>query len=159
MYSGAYSKIMKYNRNKSIIKKYDEQKIKLLLKFYLYDILAPKKCTHVHKLSQEEFDEIIEYFRKTIMLSKVEGGEMVGFVGAQSIGEPVTQTNLKSFHKSGTGKTVSGGLVRVKELLGVSKNIKTPITEIILEERYKTDKVIANKIASYLKYHNTSRCC
>ena len=46
---------------------------------------------------------------------------MVGFVGAQSIGEPVTQTNLKSFHKSGTGKTVSGGLVRVKELLSVTK--------------------------------------
>ncbi|XWV25257.1 dna-directed rna polymerase subunit 1 [Tupanvirus deep ocean] len=152
MYSGSYSKIMKYNDKKSIIKKADEQRIKLLLKFYLYDVLAPKKCTHVHKLNKKEFDEIIEYFRKTIMLAKVEGGEMVGFVGAQSIGEPVTQANLKSFHKSGTGKTVTGGLVRVKELLSVTKNIKTPITEIILDDEYKNDKVIANKIASYLKY-------
>lgn len=152
MYSGSYSKIMKYNNEKSVIKKNDEQRIKLLFKFYLYDVLVPKKCTHVHKLSKDEFDEIIEYFRKTILLAKVEGGEMVGFVGAQSIGEPVTQTNLKSFHKSGTGKTVSGGLVRVKELLSVSKQIKTPITEIILEDQYKTDKVIASKIASYLKY-------
>lgn len=152
MYSGSYSKIMKYNSEKSVIKKADEQRIKLLFKFYLYDTLVPKKCTHVHKLSTSEFDEIIEYFRKTIMLAKVEGGEMVGFVGAQSIGEPVTQTNLKSFHKSGTGKTVSGGLVRVKELLSVSKNIKTPITKIILEDKYKTDKVIVSKIASHLKY-------
>ena len=152
MYSGSYSKYIKYNDKKSVIKKADEQKIKLLLKFYLYDVLAPKKCTHLHKLSTDEFDEIIEYFRKTILLAKVEGGEMCGFVGAQSIGEPVTQTNLKSFHKSGTGKTVTGGLQRVKEILSVSKYIKTPITEIILDDAYKNDKVTASKIASYLKY-------
>ena len=152
MYSGSYSKIIKYNDEKSVIKKMDEKKIKLLFKFYLYDILVPRKCTHVHKFSKNEFDEIIDYFRKTILLAKVEGGEMVGFVGAQSIGEPVTQTNLKSFHKSGTGKTVTGGLQRVKEILSVSKNIKTPITEIILEDTYKNDKVTVSKIASYLKY-------
>ena len=151
MYSGSYSKIMKYNGN-SVIKKADEQRIKLLLKFYLYDMLIPKKCTNVYKFSVEEFDEIVEYFRKTILLAKVEGGEMVGFVGAQSIGEPVTQTNLKSFHKSGTGKTVSGGLVRVKELLSVTKNIKTPTTKIIMNNEYKADKIIVSKIASYLKY-------
>lgn len=152
MYSGSYSKIMKYQDGKSVIKKSDEDKIKLLLKFYLYDTLAPKKCTHLHKLSKEEFDEIVDYFKKTILLAKVEGGEMVGFVGAQSIGEPVTQTNLKSFHKSGIGKTVAGGLVRVKELLGVSKAIKTPITKIVLLDKYKNDKIISSKIASYLKY-------
>lgn len=152
MYAGSYSKILKYNNKNSVIKKYDEQKVKLLFKIYLYDILAPKKCTHLHKFSTDEFDEIIDYFRKTVLLAKVEGGEMVGFVGAQSIGEPVTQTNLKSFHKSGTGKTVTGGLHRVKEILGVSKNIKTPTTEIILDSKYKNDKVTASKIASHLKY-------
>lgn len=152
MYSGSYSKIMKYNENKSIIKKYDEQRIKLLFKVYLYDALSPRKCTHEYQLTKDELNEITEYFRKNIMLAKVEGGEMVGFIAAQSIGEPVTQTNLKSFHKSGTGKTVSGGLVRVKELLGVSKNIKTPITKIIMEDQYKSDKVIVSKIASYIKY-------
>ena len=156
MYSGPYSKIMKYNEEKSVIKKKDEQTIKLLLKIYLFDVLAPKKCTHIYKLSKEEFIEIMEYFRRTIMLAKVEGGEMVGFVGAQSIGEPVTQTNLKSFHKSGTGKTVAGGLVRVKELLSVSRNIKTPVTKIIMNDEYKNDKVVVSKIASYLKYTTLS---
>ncbi|BCS83028.1 DNA-directed RNA polymerase subunit 1 [Cotonvirus japonicus] len=152
MYDGPSSKIMKYNEKSNSIKREDEKKIKFLLKIYLYDTLAPKKCTNLYKFSKEEFDEIVEYFRKTIKLAKIEGGEMAGFVAAQSIGEPVTQTNLKSFHKSGTGKTVSGGLVRVKELLSISKNIKTPITEIILEDKYKNDKIIAGKIASYLKY-------
>lgn len=152
MYSGSYSKIMKYNEKRSIVKKTDEQRIKLLFKIYLFDALAPKKCTHEYQLSRAELDEITEYFRKNIMLAKIEGGVMVGFIAAQSIGEPVTQTNLKSFHKSGTGKTVSGGLVRVKELLGVSKNIKTPITKIVMEDKYKSDKVIVSKIASYIKY-------
>lgn len=153
MYSGESSKIMKYNNiEKSKIKKQDENRIRFLLKFYLYDILCPKKCTNEYKLSTEEFDELVSYFNQTIRLARVEGGEMVGFVAAQSIGEPVTQSNLKSFHKAGTGKAVTGGLVRVKELLGVTKNIKTPVTRIILEDKYCNDKIIATKIASFLKY-------
>jgi DNA-directed RNA polymerase II subunit RPB1 len=118
----------------------------------LYDVLSPKRCTHEYKLTTEEMNEIVEYFYKNIMISKVEGGEMVGFVAAQSIGEPVTQSNLKSFHISGTGKTVAGGLMRVKELLSITKNIKTPITKITVEDKFKQDKSIVNKIASYIKY-------
>lgn len=151
MYNDSENKFMKYLDN-SVIKKEDEKRMKLILKTYLYDQLSPKRCTHEYKLSHNEFMEIYKHFTKTVILSKVEGGEMVGFVAAQSIGEPVTQTNLKSFHKSGTGKTVSGGLVRVKELLGVSKDIKTPVTRIVLEEQYMHDKVVAKKIASSLRY-------
>jgi DNA-directed RNA polymerase II subunit RPB1 len=152
LYNGQYNKIMKFDSNKSTIKKADEHRIKFSFKFYLYDVLVPKKCTHVYKLSKKEFDEIIENCQKYIPLARVEGGEMVGFVGAQSIGEPVTQTNLKSFQKSGTGKTVTGGLMRIKELTSITKNIKTPIMEIILEDRYKNDRIVVDKIASYLKY-------
>jgi len=151
MYSSANYRVLKYGP-KSVIKKDDDERIKLLLKFYLYDCLSPKRCTNEYKLSESELDEIITYFNQSILLAKVEGGEMVGFVGAHSVGEPVTQANLKSFHKSGTGKTVSGGLVRIKELLSVSKVIKTPIVTVILDDNYKENKVIASKIASHLKY-------
>lgn len=151
-YNGQYSKIMKFNSNISTIKKADERRIKLILKFYLYDTLVPKKCTHNYKLSKEEFNEIIDNCQKVIRLARVEGGEMVGFVGAQSIGEPVTQTNLKSFQKSGTGKTVTGGLMRIKELTSITKNIKTPIMEIIMDDQYKNNRIIVDKIASHLKF-------
>lgn len=152
MYSGSHGKILKYDSKKSKIKAKDDKRIKLLYKFYLYDVLSPKKCTHLHKFSQSEFDEIVEYFRNTILLARIEGGEMVGFLGAQSIGEPITQTNLKLFQKSGTGVSITGGLARIKELLGITKNIKTPITEIIVDDKYKSDKVVVSKIASHLKY-------
>lgn len=60
--------------------------------------------------------------------------------------------NLKSFHQSGSGRTVTGGLARIKELLGVSKNIATPTMEIIVEDAYKNNKLTASKIASHLRY-------
>lgn len=149
-------RIMKYSNDEYNIKKKDESKTKTLLKFYLYDILAPKKCTHLHKLSVSEFSEIEEYITNTIKKAIVEGGEMVGMIGAQSIGEPITQLTLKDFHKAGTGKSASIGLPRVKELLGVTRKIKTPIIRIVLEDKYKKDKNIARKIASYLKYTTLS---
>lgn len=141
---------MKYRKDKSKIKIKDEERVKFLLKFYLYDTLSPKKCTHQHKLSQEEFDSIVEYFQKIMRLAKIEGGEMVGVIAAQSIGEPVTQSNLKSFHKSGSVLLL--GLPRVKELLGVTRNPKVPVTRVVLEDKYKSNKVISNRIASYLKF-------
>ena len=151
MYSGQFSRIMKYN-NEGSIKHSDEQRIKLVLKFYLYDTLAPKRCTHAYQLTTAEFDEIVEYFNTRMPLARVEGGEMVGVMGAQSLGEPVTQLNLKTFHLAGTGRTVTSGLARIQELLGVTKNMCSPTTEIILIDAYKNDKMTASKIASHLKY-------
>lgn len=59
-----------------------------------------------------------------------------------------------TFHHTGIGNkgTASLGVPRVKELLSFSKNLKTPIMEIYLTEKYRKDKDMANKIASYLKY-------
>lgn len=153
-YSVLHSKIMKYNTVKSIIKKQDDMRIKFLIKVHLFDVLSPKRCTHEYKLSQIEFDELLEYYWKTFKLAKVESGEMVGFIAAHGIGEPVTQSNLKSFHKAGSGAAaaVTGGLPRVRELLSITKKIKRPMTTIILEDKYKTDKATAIKIASHLRY-------
>lgn len=153
LYTGSSSKIMKYNKNGDFsIKKKDESTLKLLLKFYLFDTLSPKKCTHVYSLSIDELNNIAYYFSTKNRYARVEGGEMVGFIAAQSIGEPVTQTNLKVFHKSGTGANVSGGLVRVKELLGVAKEVKLPITTLFIDDKYKTDRDSAAQIASYIRF-------
>lgn len=151
MYSSSISKIMKYNESTSFHKKQDERNNKYLLKFYLFDVLSPKRCTHEYKLSNDEFDSIIVFFNRKFRLALIEGGEMVGTIAAQSIGEPVTQSNLKSFHKAGSGKTVTAELPRVKELLSITANLKTPIMHIILNDEYKSDKMFANKIGSHLR--------
>jgi DNA-directed RNA polymerase II subunit RPB1 len=52
---------------------------------------------------------------------------MVGVLAAQSIGEPATQMTLNTFHLAGvTAKTTTKGVPRLKEILNVAENIKTP---------------------------------
>ena len=67
--------------------------------------------------------------------------EMVGVIAAQSIGEPATQLTLNTFHLAGVSaasKTVRG-VPRLKELLSVSKNMKTPTMTIHFKDEYKHD--------------------
>jgi DNA-directed RNA polymerase II subunit RPB1 len=153
MYNSNESRIIIYNpiKNNSI-KKRDDKQVKFLLKMYLYDVLCPKRCTNEYLLSKTEFDSIKHYFYATIMRSKIEGGEMVGVISGQSIGEPVSQINMKSFHSAGTGRGVAGGFPRITELLSVSPNIKNPIIKIMVKDKYKENKNVVSKIASNLKY-------
>jgi DNA-directed RNA polymerase beta' subunit len=59
-----------------------------------------------------------------------------------------------TFHSAGIGGkgTTSLGVPRVKELLSFSKNLKTPMMHIYLDEKYKNNIDMANRIASYIKY-------
>jgi DNA-directed RNA polymerase subunit A" len=75
--------------------------------------------------------------------AKVDPGESVGIVGAESIGEPSTQMTLNTFHFAGVAEmNVTTGLPRVVELLDGRKEIKTPIMEIFLKAPYNKGKDI-----------------
>ena len=53
-------------------------------------------------------------------------GEVCGVLAAQSIGEPATQMTLNTFHNAGiASKNVTLGVPRLKEVINVSKRIKT----------------------------------
>lgn len=97
--------------------------------------LSPKKLICTHHLQQETFDYIIKEVRRYFKEAVANPGEMVGIIAAQSLGEPATQLTLDSFHVSGTAAAVkaTSGVPRLKELLSVSKNIKTPTLKIFLK--------------------------
>jgi DNA-directed RNA polymerase II subunit RPB1 len=61
---------------------------------------------------------------------------------------------LNTFHSAGIGGkgTTTLGVPRMKELLSFSKNMKTPIMSIFLNNTIRNNKDIADKIASYVKY-------
>ena len=61
---------------------------------------------------------------------------------------------LNSFHTAGlsTVSTTTHGNARVKELLSVSKLIKTPQMIIKLNPEYVTNKEVAHRVASSIKY-------
>jgi hypothetical protein len=61
---------------------------------------------------------------------------------------------LNTFHSAGIGSLTNTtvGVPRMKEILSVSKNPKTPHMLIYLSKEYRASREIANKIASHIKY-------
>ena len=65
---------------------------------------------------------------------------MIGSIAAHSLGEPATQMTLNTFHFAGvSSKNVTLGVPRLKEVLNVAKNIKTPMVCIYLKGKHKKD--------------------
>ena len=141
-------------KNKNSIKYRDDQVAKTAFKYAMLDIFAPRKCIFQYKLSKNQLDEIKKEIIKSFNKSIVEPGEMVGIIAAQSLGEPVTQLMLKSFHSSGIGGKggTDIGVDTIKEVFSLSKNPKAPLMEIYFEKEYRTKKDYANKIASHIKF-------
>ncbi|MBW2970548.1 DNA-directed RNA polymerase subunit A'', partial [Candidatus Woesearchaeota archaeon] len=126
-----------------IFKKYDD---KLPVK-----VLAELEVKLSSKRSEasivKELDKAVEEFSKM----KVEPGECVGLVAAESIGEPGTQMTLDTFHFAGVSEmNVTIGLPRIIEILDGRKEIKTPMMEIFLKPPFNKGKDI-KKIALSIK--------
>ncbi len=85
-------------------------------------------------LNRLAFDHILGEIENRWSRSKVSSGEMVGVLAAQSIGEPATQMTLNTFHFAGvSSKNVTLGVPRLKEILNVASNIKTPSMVVYLD--------------------------
>ena len=69
------------------------------------------------------------------------------------MGEPATQMTLNTFHFAGvSAKNVTLGVPRLKEIINVSKAIKTPSLKIFLQEEYRKLNKIATQIGSAIEY-------
>jgi DNA-directed RNA polymerase II subunit RPB1 len=79
---------------------------------------------------------------------------MVGVLAAQSIGEPATQMTLNTFHFAGvSSKNVTLGVPRLKEILNLAKNIKTPSMAVYLNTPLARQEQ-AKKLRSMVEYTN-----
>jgi len=115
--------------------------------------LAPKKSILVHRLTKALFDEMMREVRYKYIQALVHPGEMVGAVGAQSIGEPTTQLTLNTFHSAGTtNANATAGVPRMEELMGASKNPKRPgNTLYLLPEIQYSEKEAQKKLKEIQK--------
>ena len=73
------------------IKFRDDRIAKTLLKAALYDALSPKRVISEYKFSKDQFDRAVAKISDEFNKNMVEPGEMVGIIGAQSLGQPLTQ--------------------------------------------------------------------
>jgi len=88
--------------------------------------------------------------------TRINAGECVGLVSAESIGEPGTQMTLNTFHFAGVAEmNVTVGLPRMIEIFDARKLIKTPAMEIYMVDAHNSAdgiKAFAQKVrATYLK--------
>jgi len=81
------------------------------------------------------------YGRSMASGKKVDIGEAVGIVAAQSIGEPGTQLTMRTFHQGGVGGDITGGLPRVQELFEARvPKAKAPIASVDGKVRIEDDE-------------------
>ena len=106
-------------------------------------VLDDIKANVPAKVSQAKLKQIMEAICEEYKQTKVDAGECVGLVGAESIGEPGTQMTLDTFHLAGVSEVnVTMGLPRIIEILDGRKLIKTPMMEIYLQSPYNKGKDI-----------------
>ena len=127
----------------------------VLLLHILIDIhLSPKILIFEYAITKEKYNMISLLIEQQFYKSIVSPGEMVGPVAAQSIGEPATQMTLNTFHYAGVSakSNVTRGIPRLRELLHVSKNLKSPSVMIHLKDDYKYNKNKAQYVKNKLEY-------
>ncbi|KAG5185243.1 hypothetical protein JKP88DRAFT_271988 [Tribonema minus] len=125
------------------------------LMFYILvrSTLAAKRVLQEFRLSEEAFDWVLGEIESKYMSARVSAGEMCGVLAAQSIGEPITQMTLNTFHYAGvSAKNVTLGVPRVKEIINVAANPRTPSLTIYLSPDSEQDQESAKRVVDMLEY-------
>jgi len=100
------------------------------------------------QVTREGLEGIIKEVLRRYEYSKVEPGEAVGIVAAQSMGEPSTQMTMRTFHYAGVAElNVTLGLPRIIEIVDARKQPSTPSMTIYLQEDYAQDREKAKEVA------------
>ncbi|CAI4057347.1 hypothetical protein SKDZ_04G1010 [Saccharomyces kudriavzevii ZP591] len=115
--------------------------------------LATRRILQEYRLTKQAFEWVLSNIEAQFLRSVVHPGEMVGVLAAQSIGEPATQMTLNTFHFAGVAsKKVTSGVPRLKEILNVAKNMKTPSLTVYLEPGHAADQEQAKLIRSAIEH-------
>jgi DNA-directed RNA polymerase II subunit RPB1 len=126
----------------------------LLIKAQLRSRLAFKRIALQLRLNKLAFAHVLGELESRFTRAMVNPGEMVGVLAAQSIGEPATQMTLNTFHFAGvSSKNVTLGVPRLKEILNVATNIKTPAM-IVYQEGAGATKESAKILRSAVEHTN-----
>jgi len=116
--------------------------------------LSPKELLYVRRFNRSSILILLETIVLQYKRAIVAPGEMVGLISAQSIGEPVTQMTLNTFHFAGVSSksNVTRGVPRLEEILSLSSEPKNPLLSIYLKPDDETNKEKATKIMHMIEH-------
>jgi len=125
----------------------------LLFNILLRSDLAAKRILSDYHLDRDAFNWLIGEIETRFNQAIVHAGEMVGSLAAQSLGEPATQMTSNTFHYAGvSAKNVTLGVPRLKEIINVAKNLKTPFLTVYLKPEFSSDSDKAKMVLNKLEY-------
>jgi DNA-directed RNA polymerase II subunit RPB1 len=85
---------------------------------------------------------------------------MVGALAALSLGEPVTQMTLNTYHFAGvSSKNVTLGVPRLKEIINISKKPKAPSLTVFLTGAAARDAKEAKNVLRRLEHTTLRKVC
>ncbi len=103
------------------------------------------------KLNPEKISVLKNIIYNRCLRASIHPGENAGYMAAESIGQPITQANLNSFHTSGSKENTGEGIKKFNEVLSLSKNRKRPKATIHLKDKYLTQIDAINLSKAFLK--------
>lgn len=126
------------------------EKFRIAYRFYM----NPYILIHKNKFHKDAISFLCDCVIQTYKKSLINPGEMVGMVGAQSIGEPTTQMTLNTFHYAGVSSksNVTRGVPRIEEILTLTKKPKNPSLTIYLKSEDHLDINKSFAIASKIEH-------
>ena len=110
-----------------------------LFKIIFKSFISSKRLIYEYRMNKIAFDDLLVIIKKKMLHALISPGEMVGIIGAQTLGEISTQLTLNTFHLAGVGAAslvITEGLPRLKEIIRLTKNLKNKNMTIYLKEEY-----------------------
>ncbi|KAJ2977437.1 hypothetical protein NUW54_g11420 [Trametes sanguinea] len=140
-------------RGEGSLTKEAQENATLLFRMHLRATLATRRVLERYHLNREAFEWVLGEIETKFNQSLAHPGEMCGTLAAQSIGEPATQMTLNTFHYAGvSSKNVTLGVPRLKEIINVATNIKTPSLSVYLEPEIAKDAMLAKNVQQELAF-------
>ena len=129
----------------------------LLFQMHIRSNFASRVVLEEFHLNKAGFEWVLGEVETKFNQALANPGEMCGTLAAQSIGEPATQMTLNTFHYAGvSSKNVTLGVPRLKEIINVATNMKTPSLTVYLTPENAEDQNRAKAIQTELA-HTTLR--
>ena len=125
----------------------------LTFEILVNDFLSPKRILRDMKFNKMAVKHVVNFIKSRYKYSLAEGGEMVGPLAAQSLGEKTTQMTLHTFHSAGVGEksSVTRGVPRLTELLGNTKHPKASSCTIFMNEDHRFNAEMAEKVRNNIE--------
>jgi DNA-directed RNA polymerase II subunit RPB1 len=125
----------------------------LLYSILIRSMLACKRVLKEYRFTEAALKWVVNEIETRFHQAKVSPGETAGVLAAQSVGEPATQMTLNTFHYAGvSAKNVTLGVPRLKEIINLAKNPKTPTLTVYLQREVCEDPDTAKKVQSVLEH-------